>query len=302
MITTKPVAKRQKRTFLPITDLFRCMSLQFPPIGTGAFSGCFSLACNKEHPETRICRKTDLCCKIIPLTNDNKTFILQEIKAFQTLFHPNLIHCFEVRVSRHYVFLIMEEGKFGNLDGYFRKNQSLFDTLLIRHVVRQIMEAVSYSQTNYQVLFQDIKCENVFVMRDGKTVKLGDFGFALKLTPSLLPNENGPVKRMRTMGTPAFMSIESFNEVFDFTSDVWSIGVMLFYLLFHRLPFQGKDTDEIVRSVRLLNWKLHVPKESLTDPTYVSALNLLKHIFVPNRLDRISADESLQHMYFQIKN
>lgn len=48
-------------------------------------------------------------------------------------------------------------------------------------------------------------------------------------------------------GTPAYLAPEVIREsgYSGFKADVWSLGVLLFYLLTGKMPFQAKDVDEL---------------------------------------------------------
>lgn len=87
---------------------------------------------------------------------------------------------------------------------------------------------------NGQVLHRDIKAQNVFLTKDMQ-VKLGDFGVSRVL-------EHSKSKAVSTIGTPYYLSPEIINgETYRYESDIWSLGILLYYMAALKYPFVGKD-------------------------------------------------------------
>lgn len=81
-------------------------------------------------------------------------------------------------------------------------------------------------------------------------VKLGDFGLSTTLD-SLIPSKRG------VCGTPNYMSPEMLlKEDYDFWVDIWSLGVVIYYLKFGRAPFSGKTTKETYKNIKEINYKI----------------------------------------------
>ena len=86
-----------------------------------------------------------------------------------------------------------------------------------------------------KVIHRDLKLGNLFLDQDMK-LKLGDFGLATKLT---FEGE----KRRTICGTPNYIAPEVLSSKLghSYEVDVWSIGVILYTLLFGRPPFETSD-------------------------------------------------------------
>ncbi len=88
------------------------------------------------------------------------------------------------------------------------------------------------------VLHRDVTPGNLLRTENG-TVKLLDFGLA-KLADTTLGTGNRP------LGTVAYMSPEQLTvDDIDFRTDIWSLGVILFEMLWGRRPFEGSTLSEI---------------------------------------------------------
>jgi len=88
------------------------------------------------------------------------------------------------------------------------------------------------------VVHRDIKPANILVTPDGHP-KIADFGIAkLNQTDLTLPG--------RVLGSPAYMAPEQLSdETVDARSDLFSLGVILYYMLTGHRPFQGNSTTTV---------------------------------------------------------
>jgi serine/threonine-protein kinase len=94
-----------------------------------------------------------------------------------------------------------------------------------------------------------LKPENIFMIHRGEDkdfVKLLDFGIA-----KLSSNEDSPDKPKTRMGmilgTPEYMSPEQAGgRVIDYRSDLYSLGVVTYWMLSDQLPYRGKSFGELM--------------------------------------------------------
>jgi len=97
------------------------------------------------------------------------------------------------------------------------------------------------------IVHGDIKAQNVVRGKDGRIV-LMDFGAARFQDPSAAETDE------KRVGTPAYMAPELFKLRDDrlveptFQSDVYAVGVLLFYLVTGKFPVQGDSAEEIYRA------------------------------------------------------
>ena len=96
------------------------------------------------------------------------------------------------------------------------------------------------------VLHRDIKPSNCFVEADG-TVKIGDFGLSIS---TLVRTEPSITATGAFLGTPAFASPEQLRgDELTVRSDIYSVGVTLYFLLTGRHPFAAPDMIRLLATV-----------------------------------------------------
>ncbi len=96
------------------------------------------------------------------------------------------------------------------------------------------------------LIHRDVKPANLLLGNDGK-VRVVDFGLARELDAAALTRTGD------CAGTPRYMSPEQFDAraSLDARGDVFSLGVVLYELLTLRPPFDGDNTQQILRSIAL---------------------------------------------------
>ena len=95
-----------------------------------------------------------------------------------------------------------------------------------------------------KILHRDIKSQNIFLMKNGQ-IKLGDFGIAKCL--------NQTIDKAKTyVGTPYYLSPEIINsQPYDFKSDIWSLGVLLYEMCALKMPFDASNLPQLY--IKIIN-------------------------------------------------
>ena len=178
----------------------------------------------------------------------------RERQILASLNHPNIAKLIDGGVSEAgELFLVMEFIE-GEPLVAFAENQQLTIEDRLRLFLK-ICQAVSFAHQNL-VIHRDLKPSNILISRDGEP-KLLDFGLA-KLTEHSAGSSPVSLKGAEQTQTgfqaftPAYASPEQIlGKSVTTTSDVFSLGVILYELLTSEKPFQfeGKSLEEIIKTV-----------------------------------------------------
>jgi eukaryotic-like serine/threonine-protein kinase len=160
----------------------------------------------------------------------------REAKNAAGLSHPNIVSIYDRGEAEGTYYIAME----------FLDGRSLKELILSRgpapaHVAidyaRQILDALRFSHRN-GIVHRDIKPHNVIVDAEGR-VKVTDFGIARAGASQM--TEVGSI-----IGTAQYLSPEQAKGApVDQTSDLYSVGIVLYELLTGKVPFTGESPVEI---------------------------------------------------------
>jgi eukaryotic-like serine/threonine-protein kinase len=194
----------------------------------------------------------EVAIKLVP-AGYHVDYVLQRLRAerqiLANLDHPNIARLIDGGATDDGMpYLVMELVDGQPLDHYCDQHElSLRDRL---RLFREVCAAVSYAHQRL-VIHRDLKPGNILVTADGM-VKLLDFGIAKLVQPSLTETSTAPTVTLMQALTPGFSSPEQIlGRTITTTSDVYSLGVVLYLLLTGRSPYATKlDTaQDAIRQV-----------------------------------------------------
>lgn len=165
----------------------------------------------------------------------------REVKLLSKLNHPNVLGYVDSFMHKNYLCIVTEFCEGGDLYGKLKNARSYVNENQILDWFTQIVLAMHYVH-KHRILHRDLKTQNVFLTKDNR-VKLGDFGIARVL--------NAPVEMAVTViGTPYYMSPEIMeSRPYDFKSDVWSLGCVLYEMVSLKHAFDAQDMNGLVMKI-----------------------------------------------------
>jgi serine/threonine protein kinase len=162
---------------------------------------------------------------------------LKEVSLLESLKHPNIINYLDSFIEENELLIAIEWAEKGDLKRVIKKAQTeelLLDELKIWEYMYQIASALKHMQEK-RIMHRDLKPANIFITADG-TLKLGDLGLGRYLSSQT-------IEAFSRVGTPLYMSPEVLKgSGYDWKSDVWSLGCVVYELACLRSPFRKDDT------------------------------------------------------------
>ncbi|KAG8451150.1 hypothetical protein GDO86_003421 [Hymenochirus boettgeri] len=206
--------------------------------------------------------------------------IRRETEIMSSLCHAHIISIYEVFENSSKIVIVMEYASQGDLYDYICDRQRLNDNEA-RKFFRQIVSAVHYCHAN-GIVHRDLKLENI-LLDENKNIKIADFGLS-----NIFNSDN----YLQTYcGSPLYASPEIVNgrpyvgpEV-----DSWSLGVLLYILVYGCMPFDGQDYKKLVAQISSGAYK---------EPTHASdASGLIRWLLMVNPERRATLTDVASHWW-----
>ncbi|XP_047514808.1 uncharacterized protein LOC125056031 isoform X4 [Pieris napi] len=205
-------------------------------LGQGTY-GKVQLGINKKTGQ-EVAIKTIKKCKIE--TEADLVRIRREVQIMSSVRHPNIVHIYEVFENSEKMILVMEYCSGGELYDYLSQKKVLEEDEA-RRLFRQIATAVYYCHI-HKICHRDLKLENVLLDETG-SAKIADFG---------LSNVFKETSLLATFcGSPLYASPEIVKGTpyIGPEVDCWSLGVLLYTLVYGAMPFDGSNFKRLVRQI-----------------------------------------------------
>ncbi|KAF9582818.1 Dual-specificity kinase, spindle pole body (SPB) duplication and spindle checkpoint function [Lunasporangiospora selenospora] len=178
--------------------------------------------------------------------------------------NPWIIRLWDYELSNSALNLLMEYGETDLAKLLYQQQNRPFSINFIRHYWVQMLEAVQTIH-NEKIVHTDLKPAN-FVLVEG-SLKLIDFGIA-----NMIANDTTNIQREGHVGTANYMAPEAItsNPGSDVrkigrASDVWSLGCILYQMVYGGTPFS--DILHLFQKLSAIadpNWKIPFPELTLS--------------------------------------
>ena len=173
---------------------------------------------------------------------------LREARAAAQIHHPNVARVSHYGEQNGECFYVMELVEGETLEARVRREGPMPLSLALE-ITEQAARALAAAEA-CGVVHRDIKPSNIMLESDASgalVVKVIDYGVAKVLVPQA--GAGAEQTQAGFIGTPAFASPEQFAENgksrIDTRSDIYSLGVTLWFLLCGRTPFVGRTLEEV---------------------------------------------------------
>lgn len=262
-------------------------------LGSGAF-GQVTL-CEHKNSGIKVAVKVTSKAKI-EKTFDCNNEEFKELEVMKELTQEdcrNVVKCLEVFSDDEQHYLVTEYMPQGDLSQHL-KTQGRWP--LSEEEAKSIFKPLAIALSDLhsrKILHRDIKLENVLVSHEKDsvpTVKLGDFGSAVKLA-------SDDAKETFRIGTPCYMAPEIIKaQPYGLEIDIWSLGVLLHLILSASFPFYDKDLSKVKGLT--CNAPLDLEKGSYLPGLSADVKDLIYGMLIKEPSRRMTIEEVLAHPWF----
>lgn len=185
---------------------------------------------------------------------------MEEIRILQACKHINVVRYKDCIFStdgnapgesNFLIHIVMEYADAGDLGNHIKRHREEvkehFPEKQVRNWLVQLSLALQYLHTKVRVMHRDVKPANIF-MTSTKLLKLGDFGVSKILSPGIDYTST-------QIGTPINLCPEIVNgQSYDFKSDIWSLGCVIYEACQLKHAFQASTFDDIMRNIKTASY------------------------------------------------
>ena len=243
-------------------------------------------------------------------------YLENEINILKSIDHENIIKLYNSDLEdRKFKYLITEYcngGDLGNiLEHYMTEKNRPFSEEEVQYIVRQLVSGIKYlhskSEKKWEIIHRDLKLENILLHFDNEDdrinkrilkarIKIIDFGFARYLKDELAGSVVGSAMFMDPKILFKLNKMDFSNDFgYDTKVDIYSLGIISFYLLTGHSLFDVQTMEDLVKETKKGQLKISVDlsKEAISFLNYMlrydpkKRLNidqLSKHKFIANKV------------------
>lgn len=229
-------------------------------LGKGAF-GTVSLVMRKADGNIYAMKRV----KISQLNTKEQENALNEVRILASISHTNIIGYKEAFFDEmtKTLCIVMEYADDGDLDSKIQKhikNKTNFSENELWSYLIQMVQGLKALHDN-RIMHRDLKSANVFLLKSG-TLKLGDLNVSKVVKMGLVYTQTG---------TPYYASPEVWSDKpYDYKSDIWSVGCVIYELCALKPPFKGNNLEQLYKAVTRGNYILFIIGQYDTIPSFYS--------------------------------
>ena len=212
-----------------------------------------------------------------------KNILSNEIEKLKKLkIENNLIK--EIIDTKEYLYIIMELCEY-NLENYIKKREDLISINEIREILIQLNNTFKI-MLKEKIIHGDLKLNNILISfnkLDKCLIKLSicDSNEFIQQTNS----NSFIIKKILTISPEILKNEEDLSK-----SDIWSLGIIIYYMLFKEYPYKGKGEIELLKDIN---------SRKVLKLSYNKKLNdLLNKMLKIDLNERISWEEYFNHPFF----
>ena len=204
-------------------------------VGEGGFANTY----------TAIHQKTGsrVCIKVLSKLETTEEDFLNEVEILKKIVHPCIVLLNTYFQDFENYYIVMEFAKGMTLLDFVNNAQGEISLNTIKHITVQLVSIVNYLHNVAKVAHRDIKLENI-IIDSSCNIKLIDFGLS-----KMLKSDKSYMKTF--CGSEAYVAPEIVErKQYTSSSDIWSVGVVLYALAVGTLPFYDSNIERMNRMIR----------------------------------------------------
>ena len=223
-------------------------------------------------------------------TEKEEELVMYEIDILKFCHHKNIVHLIDYFETFENIIIILNYIEGNTLGDYLKENNFNFTESKAANIMLQIANGIQYLH-KFGIIHRDLKPDNIIITQKDTeiSVKITDFGLS-----KIVSKEE---KLSEGFGTLYYASPEIIqNFPYNKEIDIWSLGVILFYMFTGCYPFMGKEEVEI--EDKIINDPVEF-KDGEWAKISDKLQDLIRGCLEKNPEDRITIDDFINHPWFK---
>lgn len=192
----------------------------------------------------------------------------------------------QVFMDERKLYLVFEFIDGVDLSDYITERRRLSEEKAV-FILQQICSTINYLHSIH-ICHRDIKLDNIMINPDTLETKLIDFGFATKCSDR---------ERLKgKIGTPYYVAPEVLKGTYGKECDMWSLGIMTYYMLVGDPPFNAESDNELFDSIMHTDVPYLKKDWSNISP---EAFDFVQKLLIKDPSKRLTAYEALNHPWLE---
>ena len=218
--------------------------------------------------------------------------IRHQIEILKIALDEYVLQLLDIIENESYLYIITELCKGGDLYSYLNQRSFKIPETKAAKLIYKLAKSVLFLHT-LGIIHRDLKPENILMtdMTDEADIRISDFCICKRLEPNETTKE--------IVGTLGYMAPEVLMGMdYNFSPDVWSIGVIAYLLLTGYLPFDDEESDkEVIR--KTLFESIPFDNDSWKNISH-QAKDFIKKILVKDKEQRMTIEDILKDQWLEI--
>ena len=216
----------------------------------------------------------------------NNERIKTEFEIMKKIKSENIVNLKEIIETKESYWMILELC-YLNLEEYMKKRKEPLSIEEIKEILLDLNKGFKEINDN-KIIHTSIKPSNILLSINKSKInkicfKISEFGLS-KLLKENKENDNN-YKISETISPENIKG-----ELITSKSDIWSLGIVIYYMLYKKYPYNGTEY-EMIKKLELYN------NFSINDDKNLN--DLLNKMLIPNFNIRISWEQYFQHPFFK---
>jgi serine/threonine protein kinase len=204
--------------------------------------------------------------------------------------HDNIVLCYDIFREDNKTYIVMEYCNSGDMRNILVGKP--IKEVYVKFYFKQLVSGLKYLYDK-KILHRDIKPRNILLSDNKKTLKIADFGFAKQ---SVIYSQDFMYDTI--CGSPLYMAPEIMSKAYNNQTDLWSVGMILYEMLYGQHPFSHcKNIPDLQNEI---SRDLYIPPLNNTNTNVTQeCIDLLNKLLQKNVGKRITWEEFFKNSWLE---